>query len=86
MSRRATAEFRNTLFRPGTITERWAPLAKILSVSSTSSTVEEAATKLDTRPMQQNNKDNEIRVPEARHNLAQREAEGETLGSVGYFM
>ena len=37
-------------------------------------------------PMQQNNKDNEIRVPEARHNLAQREAEGETLGSVGYFM
>jgi hypothetical protein len=32
------------------------------------------------------NKDNEIRVPETRHNLAQREAEGETLGSVGYFM
>jgi hypothetical protein len=25
-------------------------------------------------------------VPEARHNLAQREAEGETLGSVGYFI
>ena len=32
------------------------------------------------------NKDNEIRVPETRHNLAQREAEGETLGSEGYFM
>ena len=31
--------------------------------------------------MQQNDKDNEIPVPEARHNLAQREAEGETLGS-----
>lgn len=32
------------------------------------------------------NKDNEIPVPEARHNLAQREAEGETLGQVVYFM
>ena len=31
------------------------------------------------------NKDNEIRVPEARHNLAQRGAEGETLGLGGIF-
>ena len=35
--------------------------------------------------MQQNDKDNEIPVPEARHNLAQREAEGETLGFSGIF-
>ncbi len=45
----------------------------------------EAVTKLYARPMRWN-EGNEMRVPEARHNLAQREAEGETLGQVGHFM